>query len=102
MTENEVGSEYETKKQFMRKLPSKTVWTRASNACHVNSIRVLMVAVGGRIRAEAAYAPATSEASSSSERTVVASISGLLRGIGGGGACGAEYGVLLDDHEPKP
>ena len=49
----DVGREYDTKKQLKRKEPSKKRCMRASKRCHMNRIRVLIVAEEGRIRTEA-------------------------------------------------
>lgn len=86
--EKDVGSEYDTKKQFQRKDPSKTKWMRASKACQTKRMRVFRVAALGKALTDAPYAPPIRARNSRSDRTVVASIWAPERGTGGGGGGG--------------
>lgn len=59
------------KKQFQRYEPSRTMWTRASNACHMKSDRTLSDAFAGRQWRERSQAAPRIASVDSSDRTVV-------------------------------
>lgn len=67
----------------------------------MNRMRVLSVAERGRRRIETAYAAARRDTKKTSERMVVASISGPERGMGGPAGCWAA-GFVEEELPQKP